>query len=56
MTISDPTLPSGIRIDACRYKSLALAVCRETGMTLDSALSLTPVEAYTALGAECYGR
>ena len=38
-----------------RYKMLALAVTRNSGITLTEALSLSLVEAYLALGATFSG-
>ena len=45
----------GQRIDECPYLSIAIAVSREAGITLEEAKSLTYVEALQALGAVCYG-
>ena len=47
----DPTL---IELEPCRHMELALAVCRELHCSLESALKLTPFEAYQALGAVLY--
>lgn len=47
----DPTL---IEVEECRYMALAIAVCRETHCSLESAKSLTPFEAYQTLGAVVY--
>jgi hypothetical protein len=38
-----------------RYKMMAIAVTRNSGMTLSDAMSLTLVEAYLALGANFRG-
>ena len=46
--------PAWIEVEECRYMSLALAVCRETHCSLESAKSLTPFEAYQTLGAVIY--
>lgn len=51
IALVDPTL---IKVEECRYMSLALAVCRETHCSLESAKSLTPFEAYQTLGAVIY--
>jgi len=45
----------GEKIAECPYLSLALAVSRECGITLEEAKSLTYVEALQAAGAVCYG-
>lgn len=44
-----------LEIEGNRYKMLAIAVVRETGMSLADALSLTLVEAWLSMGAEFYG-
>ena len=54
MTIEDPFAVEGQELPACRYKMLAISVCRATNMSLQSALDLTIVEAYTAIGGVCY--
>lgn len=46
--------PSLIELEECRYMALAIAVCRETHCSLNSALRLTPFQAYQALGAVLY--
>lgn len=38
-----------------RYKMMAVAITRNSGMTLSDAMSLTLVEAYLALGANFRG-
>lgn len=42
------------KIEQCRYRSLALAVCAKCHVSLDSAMQMTLIEAYQALGAEVY--
>jgi|GEM_PF-1806458 len=46
--------PEGEKVSYCRYMSLALAVCEKRHVSLDSALQMTLIEAYQALGAEVY--
>jgi hypothetical protein len=43
-------------VDGNRYKMMAIAITRGSGMTLSDAMSLTLVEAYLALGANFSGR
>jgi len=42
-------------VDGNRYKMLALAVTKHSGITLREAMSLSLVEAYLALGATIGG-
>lgn len=42
------------KIEQCRYRSLAVAVCAKCHVSLDSAMQMTLIEAYQALGAEVY--
>lgn len=46
--------PEGEKVEQCRYRSLALAVCAKCHVSLDSAMQMTLIEAYQALGAEVY--
>lgn len=46
--------PQGEKAEQCRYHSLAVAVCSKCHISLDSALQMTLIEAYQALGAEVY--
>lgn len=54
MTVEDPFAVAGLQVEPCRYKRLAFSVCRELHCSLDSALQMTPFEAYQALGAVVY--
>lgn len=45
----------GLRVEECRYLSLAVSVSRELGIPLYESKSLTYVEALQALGAVLYG-
>jgi hypothetical protein len=54
MNIEDPFAVDGSEVAACRYKMLAISVCRATHISLQSALQLTVIEAYTAIGGVCY--
>jgi|TARA_R110000868_G_scaffold253061_2_gene509786 hypothetical protein len=42
-------------VEGNRYKMLAIAVTKNSGLTLGDALSLTLVEAYLSLGANFRG-
>lgn len=46
--------PDGEKAEQCRYRSLAVAVCAKCHISLDSAMQMTLIEAYQALGAEVY--
>jgi hypothetical protein len=51
----EPTAPEE-EFTGNRYRMMAVAITRNSGMTLSDALSLTLVEAYLALGANFRGR
>ena len=54
MSFEYPFEDGSQELPACRYRMLAISVCRATHLSLESALQLTIVEAYTAIGGVCY--
>lgn len=55
MKMTNPLLDEDSeKIGQCRYQSLAVAVCAKCHISLDSAMQMTLIEAYQALGAEVY--